>query len=206
MEKSENENQATVENANPVEAPKKSKSFWWVLVIVVLIVLIYSVNFFFPLSGLISAVSDLANGRGASKNLAKTEQSSTVDQNIVGNWDTGCLIPKIGDPWAERHTFTISSDGTANHKRYTGVNCDAMAVDHDDDMKLSVPSMGKVDISYTKGIAAGGKVYDVYQVSGNTLKFGHGFCNCTKDLAGGTFGQSDDKRPSLNDFLAYKKQ
>ncbi len=135
---------------------------------------------------------------------AQTTARGSIDQNLIGNWDTGCLVPDPKSPWAERHTFSIKSDGTANHKRYSGNSCLKMAADQDDNGNFTVPSTGKINLSYTTGFAAGVTVYDIYQISGTTLKFGHGFCNCTGNGKNG--GSETDRFTAPNNFLLYKKQ
>ncbi|MBI3980974.1 lipocalin family protein [Candidatus Microgenomates bacterium] len=127
--------------------------------------------------------------------------SGKIDSNLVANWDTGCLIPDRHSAWAERHTFSFKSDGTTNHKRYSGSSCDNLAVDHDDQMTWEIVGNGKINLYYSTG----GKIYDIYELSNNTLKFGHGFCNCS-DM-GGAYGVDEgDRFVKLNDFLLYKKQ
>lgn len=211
IKKAKNNNQITDNLAqtqveNP--APKKSRScLWIILVLAILFFLFKIIGFFFPLAGIFGSVVNIFNPNKDAGSVSLSTSSAQIDQKLIGNWDTGCLVPDVKSNWAERHTFTINSNGTANHKRYSGASCATMATDHDDDMTLLVPSTGKVNLAYSKGISAGTTVYDIYQVTALTLKFGHGFCNCTKDLATNTFGQSENTRPVLlNDFLIYKKQ
>lgn len=197
-------------NPTQMENPAAKKShacIWIILILVILFFLLKIIGFFFPLAGIFGSIVNVFNPNKNSSSTSSSTYSGQIDQNLIGNWDTGCLVPDTKSNWAERHTFTINSNGTANHKRYSGASCTTIAVDHDDDMTLSVPSAGKVNLAYSKGISTGTTVYDIYQVTASTLKFGHGFCNCTKDLASNTFGQSENSRPALlNDFLTYKKQ
>jgi len=201
---------AGTENQNPpAPAPKKKSSCWLVggIIIAVVIVLLLIASFLgfrlftYPAMLLSNYFDKTGN------NSAEVGVSKNVDPALVGNWDTGCLVPDSNSPWAERHTFTISSNGTANHKRYSGNSCAAIAEDHNDNINFTIPSSGKINLTYTSGIAAGSTSYDIYKVSGDTLRFGHGFCNCSKDLATGDYGLTEATRFSLlNEFLVYKKQ
>ena len=147
--------------------------------------------------------------RKVNKNIPESENTSQttgakIDPNLINQWDTGCLVPDPNSQWAERHTFDIRSDGTATHKRYSGDSCEAMAIDNTDAIYYKIPSDNTINLSYSSGIANGTTIYDIYQVSGDTLKFGHGFCNCS---TGGNLGMSEsDRFTGLNNFLLYKKQ
>ena len=146
-----------------------------------------------------------ATTSGDTKTAKTAKGSDSSDQQLIDNWDTGCLVPDPNSPWAERHTFVMSSNGTGNHKRYSGDSCAALGMDHDDNFTFVIPSQGKINLSYTSGIGAGMTIHDIYQVSRNTLRFGHAFCNCTS--SDGNFGTSEGGRfTRLNDFLVYKKQ
>ena len=185
-----------------MENQQKPKSRWKPLLIVLgVIVLIFGL--YFGLAWVLRVVNDkyLPEETGSA---SKPASSLKVDEVLVGTWDTGCLVPDANSPWAERHTFTINSNSTANHKRYSGNSCAALAVDNDDNLNFTIPESKKINLTYTSGIAAGTTAYDIYQISGNTLKFGHGFCNCSS--SGGKYGTSEaDRFIQLNDFLVYKK-
>ncbi|MBI2051582.1 hypothetical protein HYT33_02350 [Candidatus Roizmanbacteria bacterium] len=141
---------------------------------------------------------------GETTQTAGSAQGS-VDQSLVANWDTGCLIPDPKSPWAERHTFTINSDGTGNHKRSSGESCSKLSVDNDDKVTITIPEQGKINLAFTSGQFEGNTLYDIYEVSTDTLKFGHGFCNCVEN-SGKTGSSESDRFTSLNNFLLYKKQ
>ena len=144
------------------------------------------------------------NSQSANNAPDKTTDSSS-GQGLIGNWDTGCLVPDLNSPWAERHTFIINANGTAVHKRYSGNSCVKLAEDTTDDLNWVIPSSGRINLSYNSGIGTGQTAYDIYEVSGNTLKFGHGFCNCVS--SSGKYGLSEaDRFTTLNNFLVYKKQ
>lgn len=179
--------------------PNKKPLSKYLLIVVILVAIIGYVTFdpFLKI-----AIFSLFSGSSETASLSTTQKSSSgTDQNLVGNWDTGCLIPDKHSNWAERHTFEFSSNGAANHKRYSGSSCGNLSVDHDDKMTWEIVGSGKINLYYETG----GKIYDIYEISGTTLKFGHGFCNCVS--SGGTFGSSiGDRFVKLNDFLSYKKQ
>lgn len=178
--------------------PAKKKNYWAIILIVILGLGVL-IGLYFGVAWILNRAN---NGGGTG-----TSTSKTTDSALVGNWDTGCLVPDPNSPWAERHTFTINSNGTANHKRYAGDNCGVIKEDHSDNITFTIPASGQINLTYTSGIAAGSTSYDIYKVTGDTLLFGHGFCNCSKDLASGKFGLTEATRFSeLNNFLVYKKQ
>ena len=187
------------------EPIKKSTSPWRVALVIAIIV-----GGYFGLAWVLRTVDSPtapqeADQQETDEATETTAQSGVVDQDIVGEWDTGCLVPDPDSKWAERHTFTISSDGTANHKRYSGESCGTLAVDHDDDITYVIPEKGKINLTFVDLEPAGGASYDIYSVAGGVLKFGHGFCNCTP--TDGNYGGSEAERfTRLNNFLAYKKQ
>ena len=74
-----------------------------------------------------------------------------TEPDLIGVWDTGCLIPDKSSPWAERHTITLNSNGTAIHKRQSGDTCATIVSDLTDDFNWVVPATGKIDLSYTSG-------------------------------------------------------
>lgn len=179
--------------------PAKKRNCWLIVLIVILILVV--------LTGLYFGVTWIlrrANNGGIS---TSTSTSKISDSALVGEWDTGCLVPDPNSPWAERHIFTINSNGTANHKRYSGENCGVIKQDNSDDITFTIPASGQINLTFTSGVATGSTTYDIYKVSGDTLLFGHGFCNCAKDSLTGDFGLTEATRFSaINNFLVYKKQ
>ena len=142
--------------------------------------------------------------KNAPNQVDTKSKQEVLDQNLVGSWDTGCLVPDPSSPWAERHTMTIIANGTGVHKRSSGAACGTLTEDNVDNFHFTIPGQEKIDLSYTSGVASGNTVYDIYQITGKSLKFGHGFCNCTSES--GKFGLSENDRfTKLNDFLVYKK-
>jgi hypothetical protein len=111
-------------------------------------------------------------------------------------------VPDPNSPWAERHEFSINSDGTATHWRYSGDSCAGIVKEEPQNYTLTIPTVGQINFVDASGA---GTFYDIYQISGSTLQFGHGFR--VTYPAGMTFGLSEGQRfTSLNTFLAYKKQ
>ena len=145
-------------------------------------------------------------GKKSNENGTSQKVSSKMDSKLVGQWDTGCLVPDPNSPWAERHTFTINADGTANHKRFTGETCPATKNDHDENYTLEFPASGQVNFIPTKNnIEPEAAIYDIYSVSGSNLTFGHGFCNCSTLCSASGGATAGDRFTCLNQFLVYKK-
>lgn len=189
---------------------KKSKKIYLILLIILILLLAYSVispGLQITLLSLLDTLSGKAPQPASppvALDFAPTSGTlnNKIDPNLIASWDTGCLVPDEGSDWAERHTFSFNSNGTANHKRYSGGRlCNNLTVDHNDNFTWEIVGNGQINLYYSTG----GKIYDIYQISGDTLKFGHGFCNCTS--SGGKYGGSDgDRFVQLNNFLLYKKQ
>lgn len=181
------------------EEPKKSSG--WKIILIILLVLAILAGLYFGLAWVLKKV----NPSSSSSNVTR-ETVNGIDPALIGSWDTGCLVPDPGSPWAEKHTFTINADGTAEHIRYSGDSCAAIKSDQDDKINFTVPSTGKINLSFTTGVAAGQTIYDIYQVDGSNLEFGHGFTNSTKLCSASGGGTEADRFTCLNDFLVYKKQ
>ena len=128
-----------------------------------------------------------------------------VDSALVGTWVSDCLIPDPNSPWSEKHQFVINSDGTAVHTRWSDDS-----TNHDcgprgqpgtlvDNYTITIPETGKINLTDSSGTH-----YDIYQVNGNTLLFGHGFRN---NLPYDTHtGSSEaDRISSLNNYIIYSK-
>lgn len=117
----------------------------------------------------------------------------TIDPALVGTWESDCLVPDAGSPWSEKHQFIINADGTARHTRWSsdGHAC-APETTMVDKYKINTPSSGKIELTTLEGV---GPSEDIYQVSGNTLLFGHGFRN---DLP--------YAKNTLNQYIVYKKK
>jgi|GEM_PF-2800162 len=205
------------ETNQPVEAPKKNNSCLIIGLIMAGVLLILVVGGYFGLAWVLRNAENRANNLISTTAVANEPVSSgkeTSDSAIVGTWKTDCLIPDPNSPWAEQHTFTFKSDGTANHKRSTGDSCAAIAQDNDDSFKYTIPSSGKINLTYvsSEGTMAsamnpvGQTIYDIYQISGSTLLLGHGFRGDNLSYTGKAGVSEADRIDSLNEFLVYKKQ
>ncbi|MCX6763016.1 MAG: hypothetical protein NT093_04545 [Candidatus Moranbacteria bacterium] len=134
-----------------------------------------------------------------SKNaVSKTASSSAskkakIDPVLVGTWESDCLVPDAGSPWSEKHQFIFNADGTAQHTRWSssGHDCSPQTT-MVDKYAVSTPSSGQIDFNLIEG--TGSIPQDIYQVTGNTLLFGHGFRNTLPYGAG-----------TLNRYIVYKK-
>lgn len=103
-------------------------------------------------------------------------QKAQVDPALVGTWESGCLVPDANSPWSEKHQFIINADGTAQHTRWSSSShaC-APETTLEDKCVVSTPASGRIDFRLIEG--TGPDAQDIYQVSGDTLLFGHGFRN-----------------------------
>jgi hypothetical protein len=131
--------------------------------------------------------------------------SENIDANLVGSWDTGCLVSNTDPVWTERHTMILNANGSGRHNRYSGVSCTLMTADSKDEFRWVVTKPGQIDMIYTVGMISGNTVYDIYKIASGSAVFGQGFCNCIpKNYKYGT--SEKDRFDIFNDFLVYKKQ
>ncbi|KKP92598.1 MAG: hypothetical protein UR98_C0022G0006 [Parcubacteria group bacterium GW2011_GWA1_36_12] len=210
----------------PEEKTGGSKSSWIILVVVGAVFLLAVAGFFTWRYYQAKKVDDLANQimanpsafkNGTSPNTS-TKTNGKIDQNLVGTWESDCLVPDPGSKWAEKHKYVINSDGTAIHTRQDWEMNDCTSVQPTglitDQIKLSIPSAGKIDQtivseensrSNPNAPASGMVMYDIYQVSGSTLEFGWGFRD---DVPyDGKTGSSDgDRFTTLNSYIVYNKK
>lgn len=187
-----------------VKNKKKQKKFQSMrgnsLLIVLLVALIIVITglflfwkMFFGFEG--NEISDEMLSKNA---VSKTTSSSAsekakVDPALVGKWESDCLVPDAGSPWSEKHQFFFNADGTAQHTRWSssGHDCSPQTT-MVDKYTVSTPSSDQINFNLIEGI--GPVSGDIYQVSGDTLLFGHGFRN-TLPYEDGT----------LNRYIVYKK-
>lgn len=187
-----------------------SKTNWVILVIIGVVLVLAVAGFFTWRYYQAKKVEDIANQIMANPDAFKNGTSKTssttgkIDQNLVGTWDTGCLVPDSNSPWSERHQFIIRADGTATHTRWSGDdhNC-SPTMTLTDNYILNFPGNNQINLVSAE---AKGTMYDIYQVSGSTLLFGHGFCNCS--IAGSVDGgaTAGGRFTRLNEFLKYQKK
>ena len=170
--------------------------------LIFLAILVVFTGLYFGLTALLRNLDS-----SVSKDVTKTVDlngPTISDPQLIGTWKTPCLIPDSNSPWAEQHIFVINDDGTANHKRLSGENCDSLKQDTDENISYKITAIGKINLTYTDGKNSGQTIYDIYKATPVELRFGSGFCNCTSTE--GKFGASDsDRFTKLNDYLIYKK-
>ncbi|OGY24641.1 MAG: hypothetical protein A2Y57_00780 [Candidatus Woykebacteria bacterium RBG_13_40_7b] len=150
-----------------------------------------------------------------------TTSGKLSDQNLVGTWESECLVPDPNSKWAEKHSIAINKDGTATHTRLSWDLNDCTTLDSSGKIvtqyKLTTPSAGKINFTVTgyensmmdaaqAAQMKGATIYDIYQVTGNTLKFGHGFRGDQEAYGDKSGSSENDRFDTLNDFIAYKKQ
>jgi hypothetical protein len=124
----------------------------------------------------------------------KNTVKNNLDPALIGTWESDCLVPDFDSPWSEKHQFIINSDGSAQHTRWSsGGHACSPETTMVDKYSVSTPSTGQIDFNLIEG--TGPVSDDIYQVSGNTLLFGHGFRNNFPYAAG-----------SLNQYIVYKKK
>ncbi len=176
----------------------KKKVLWFLLLLFIFLFFVFNL-LGFPLKTFLISFFDRGN---LATSLPPGGNSAKIDPNLVGSWDTGCLIPKGNSDYAERHSFIFNSNGTANYKRYIGGRaCNNLSLRNNHEMTWEIVGGNKINFVY----GTGGRIYDIYALSGNILKFGHGFCDCT-DIGGKSGASDSDRFVLLNNFLVYKKQ
>jgi len=187
----------------PIENQGGSKTTWIIAVVVGVVLVILAAAFFtwryFQGKGVEETANQVMDG---TINSSTTKSSSgKIDQNLVGTWDTGCLVPDPNSPWAEEHKFVISANGKAVHTRSSGESCAGLRSDGDQNYTITIPTKDQINLSSSEGT-----IYDIYSVAGNDLYFGHGFCSCSN--AGSINGGATEagRFTRLNQFLKYQKK
>lgn len=149
--------------------------------------------------------------RGSIANQSDGDQTTVVepgsiDQNLVGTWETDCLVPVVGNKWAEKHQFVIEDD-KATHTRWSddsgANNCDKPNMTLVNRYTYTVPTNGQINFN---DIENGVSFFDIYKNEGSALEFGHGF---RKDYTGANKINGDteaNRIDSLNVYLIYKKK
>lgn len=130
----------------------------------------------------------------------------TASSELVGTWQTDCLVPVANNKWAEKHQFVIEGN-KATHTRWsddTGKNdCSKPDMTIANHYTYTIPVSGQINLTDTDQQLA---IYDIYKVSGSTLEFGHGF---RQDYAGANKINGDteaNRIDSLNTYLVYTKK
>lgn len=125
---------------------------------------------------------------------------------LVGTWLSACLVPDLNSAWSEQHQFVIKADGTAVYTRWSSAD---HVCTHGNDIATrnyvySIPAVGQINLTDNDAEAT---IYDMYQLSGTTLKFGHGFQThyaAGYDATQG--GTAANRFHVLNDYIVYTKQ
>ncbi len=171
-----------------------------IIIIVILIFLILVGAGIFIMWRMFFAFSDHPTPREFPNQYATPESTTemtvkgNIDPALVGTWESACLVPDANSPWSEKHQFIINADGTAQHTRWSsGGHACAPETTLVDKYVVSTPASGKIDFRLIEGI--GPDAQDIYQVSGDTLLFGHGFRNNLPYGAG-----------TLNQYIVYQKK
>ncbi|MFA5135655.1 MAG: hypothetical protein WC505_07785 [Patescibacteria group bacterium] len=131
---------------------------------------------------------------------AMSNTNAAVASELVGSWQTDCLIPDMNSPWAEQHFFTFDTGGAAQHKRvsYYEPACTGSGDTMVDNYTYSLPGANQIDLI---DIEKDNTINDLYQLTGSELRFGHGYRNDTtsenKDASG--------RITTLNNFIVYGK-
>ncbi|MFH0952570.1 MAG: hypothetical protein V1838_05355, partial [Patescibacteria group bacterium] len=101
--------------------------------------------------------------------------------------------------------FVINADGTAVYTRWSAYDHSCSPTDTAiRNYQYTLPSAGQIDLT---DIDQGETIYDMYQVTGATLEFGHGFQAHYPAGFDATQGSSATNRFSvLNDYIVYTKQ
>jgi len=201
----------TKEAASNQPADKKpsggGKTCWWIGLIIIVVIFIA----YFGLAWLLRTLDKTQKEPTGTTSTTSTTSSSATKagesqsiKDLVGTWETTCLTPDINSPWAEKHVFTFNSDGTAKHVRSSGENCGSLKEDQPQNYKVTIPAKGQIDFVSTD---SGPSIYDSYEIaSDNTLRFGHGFCNCSNTGGGKSGGSADDRITLINNYLVYQKK
>lgn len=206
---------------NGVVKPNKSHSGKTLVIIAGIIVLVLAIIFglYFGLAFVLRKINN--ETAGPTGNTITDTSEKLTDKNLIGTWESDCLVPDQDSKWAEKHKFVINADGTATHTRQDWAMNDCTSVQPTglitDQFELTIPLSGKINLTYT-GVTnsrmdaaqlaqfAGQSIYDIYQVSGKTLEFGHGFRGDNLSYGGKTGSSESDRFDTLNSFIIYSKK
>lgn len=146
-----------------------------------------------------------SSNQNETQQTADTTQGS-ADQNLIGTWETDCLVPVIDNKWAEKHQFVIK-ENKATHTRWSddsgANNCNKPNMTLVNKYTYTIPASSQINFN---DIENGVTFFDMYKVGGSTLEFGHGFRN---DYTGANkiSGETEANRiDTLNTYLIYKRK
>ena len=185
---------------------KESKSSCLKASVIIIIIFVVLIGGYFGLAWVLRTVNEKYGSETTPSENSGGKDDTNIDKNLIGEWESECLTPDPNSPWAEKHYFKINSDGTATHIRWSSdqaFNCTSVSMTLTTEYTIKTPATGKIDFIDKE---SGATSYDIYQISGNTLLFGHGFRG--DNLPYGTkFGGSESERiDTLNQFIVYTKK
>lgn len=138
-------------------------------------------------------------------NTVQPQAAVTADNTLVGTWLSACLVPDLGSAWSEQHQFVIKGDGTAVYMRWSAYDHNCSKADTATrNYVYTLPTTGQINLTDNE---VGATIYDMYQLSGTTLKFGHGFQARYPAGYDATQGNTVANRfRVLNEYIVYTKQ
>lgn len=166
------------------------------------------------------ACNNATVSEGGAGNPSPNPSTSTgnKDSRLIGTWNTGCLTPDADSPYSEKHTFVIMEDGETAVKtdiNYDKQNCigntivnksTSFVLEIKGRVNEAVTETLAINLTAAGGDTSGSTLYDIYQVTGTTLLFGHGFRNLLSYAGAESGGVTEAGRIStLNQYLVYKK-
>lgn len=138
--------------------------------------------------------------------VANQAVTAPTTNALVGTWLSACLVPDQGSAWSEQHQFVIKSDGTAVYTRWSASDhaCTRGSDIATRNYTYTVPATGQINLTDND---AGATIYDMYQITGTTLKFGHGFqAHYPTGYDATQGGTAANRFQVLNDYIVYTKQ
>ena len=191
---------------------KKTSSPVWKIVLIIGSVLVIVFGGYFGLAWVLRKANNSLNisvpNPTDSSQVTTKQKTGNFDKNLVGTWVSDCLVPDPESPWSEKHQIVIKDDGSAVHTRWSN---DSRSHDCSpnwefgttvSNYQFTIPQTGQVNMLYS-----GQMIYDIYQISGTNLEFGHGFQAHYPAGYDATQGQSESNRfHDLNTYIVYHKQ
>lgn len=124
------------------------------------------------------------------------------DNELLGYWESACLVPDPQSDWAERHSFEIDSQYAIHTiEEWYAPNCNGSGTTTIIEYSYEIPTKREINLTNT---ISGTVIYDIYEVSDGTLLLGHGFRNNLPypDSVGLS---EEDRISTLNDYIIYQK-
>ena len=199
----------TAQLPNSTLTPQSEKGFSFSLIIILIFLfglLVIGGYIFWRMYGFGWGERDVDISETATSKTGASKITTKTDPQIIGIWESECLVPDQKSPWAEKHQFAIKSDGTAVHIRWSNDNsthnCSNPTMTLTDNYTFKIPASDQIDLYNSK---EGETIHDIYKISGNILLFGHGFRNNL--VYPKNYGETPSMRiESLNNYIVYKKK